>query len=101
MRRWIGRTTALSLIPVVAGMAATAASGTPEPQRPTAVTVERIVLLMRHGVRPPTKNPPMPTGTAADPWPAWGVPPGYLTDRGAKPAIQASPVAMVRWSLSE
>lgn len=84
MRGWIGRTAALSAASIMAGIAATGASGTPEPQGTPAVTVERVVLLMRHGVRPPTKNPPMPAGTAADPWPAWDVPPGYLTESGAK-----------------
>ncbi len=39
---------------------------------------------MRHGVRPPTKNPPMPAGTAAQDWPDWPVPPGWLTPHGAK-----------------
>jgi 4-phytase/acid phosphatase len=46
-------------------------------------TVERVVLIMRHGVRPPTKQPPMPAGIAADPWPGWDVPPGHLTHHGA------------------
>jgi 4-phytase/acid phosphatase len=48
------------------------------------LTVERVVMLMRHGVRPPTKNPPMPAGMAADPWPNWSVAPGWLTPHGAK-----------------
>lgn len=47
------------------------------------LTPDRIVLLMRHGVRPPTKNPPMKAGIAADPWPRWDVAPGYLTQHGA------------------
>ncbi|MES3151583.1 histidine-type phosphatase [Sphingomonas faeni] len=45
--------------------------------------VDRVVMLMRHGVRPPTKAPPMPAGTAAEAWPAWPVKPGYLTPHGA------------------
>lgn len=49
----------------------------------TPLTVDRIVLLMRHGVRPPTKSPPMKPGIASDPWPNWDVPPGYLTHHGA------------------
>ena len=47
------------------------------------LTPDRLVLLMRHGVRPPTKNPPMKPGVAADPWPSWDVPPGDLTHHGA------------------
>lgn len=44
---------------------------------------EGVVVMMRHGVRPPTKNPPMPRGIAAQEWPNWNVPPGYLTAHGA------------------
>lgn len=51
------------------------------------VRVERVVMLMRHGVRPPTKDPAMPAGTAAAPWPSWSVPAGWLTLHGAA-AIQ-------------
>jgi len=46
--------------------------------------LERIVLLMRHGIRPPTKDNVTPPGIAADPWPSWNTPFGYLTDHGAK-----------------
>ncbi|MFS2108474.1 histidine-type phosphatase [Sphingomonas sp. Sphisp140] len=51
---------------------------------PVGLTVDRVVLLMRHGVRPPTKAPPMPAGMAADPWPSWPVAPGWLTPHGAE-----------------
>ncbi|WP_395337189.1 histidine-type phosphatase [Novosphingobium sp. BL-8H] len=47
------------------------------------LTVDRVVLVMRHGVRPPTKEPAMPPGTAADDWPRWPVAPGWLTPHGA------------------
>lgn len=50
--------------------------------------LERVVLLMRHGVRPPTKSPPMAPGTAAQPWPGWDVPPGHLTRNGTR-AVEA------------
>jgi 4-phytase/acid phosphatase len=53
-----------------------------EPATPTGLKLDRIVLLMRHGVRPPTKSPPMPEGTANQPWPNWPVAPGYLTPHG-------------------
>jgi len=65
-------------------LALAAASGASAPAQSPKMMVERVVLLMRHGVRPPTKNPPMPVGTAAEPWPSWSVAPGYLTDRGAQ-----------------
>jgi len=72
MRKLILAATALALI------AATGAEAKPR------VKVERVVLLMRHGVRPPTKAQPMPVGIAADAWPAWPVKPGYLTPHGAQ-----------------
>lgn len=49
----------------------------------SGLRVDRVVMLMRHGVRPPTKAPPMPAGTAAEAWPEWPVKPGYLTPHGA------------------
>ncbi len=54
-----------------------------QPPAKTDLRVDRVVMLMRHGVRPPTKAPPMPAGTAAETWPAWPVQPGYLTPHGA------------------
>lgn len=44
--------------------------------------LERVVMLMRHGVRPPTKAPVAPPGIADKPWPAWSTPFGELTPRG-------------------
>ncbi|EJU14574.1 phosphoanhydride phosphohydrolase [Sphingomonas sp. LH128] len=52
-------------------------------QEPEGMTLERVVGLMRHGVRPPTKTPPLPDGYAKDAWPKWDVPAGHLTQRGA------------------
>ncbi|MGR6328047.1 histidine-type phosphatase [Sphingomonas sp. XXL09] len=54
-----------------------------EPAVPAGLQVDRVVMLMRHGVRPPTKAPPMPAGTAIERWPDWPVAPGYLTPHGA------------------
>lgn len=51
---------------------------------PPGLSVDRVVLLMRHGVRPPTKAQPMPAGVAADAWPSWPVAPGWLTPHGAE-----------------
>ena len=50
---------------------------------PRGLKLDRVVLLMRHGVRPPTKSPAMPAGVAAEAWPDWPVKPGYLTLNGA------------------
>jgi 4-phytase/acid phosphatase len=44
--------------------------------------LERVVMLMRHGVRPPTKATVGPPGTADKPWPAWGTGFGELTWHG-------------------
>jgi 4-phytase/acid phosphatase len=53
---------------------------------PELVT-DSAVLLMRHGVRPPTHEPPLDPAIAPSPWPSWEVPDGYLTPHGAQ-AIQ-------------
>ena len=66
--------TAAAILLASIGSVATAQAG---------LRVDRVVMLMRHGVRPPTKAPPMPAGTAAEAWPAWPVKPGYLTPHGA------------------
>ena len=45
--------------------------------------LERVVMLMRHGVRPPTKLQPIPVEYSPLPWPTWPVGPGLLTPHGA------------------
>lgn len=59
--------------------------------------LDRVVLVMRHGVRPPTKTPPMPAGVASDPWPVWPVPPGYLTPHGAQAVVLVARADRARW----
>ena len=49
-----------------------------------ALKVERVVMLMRHGIRPPTKLQPIPPKYSATPWPRWSTGPGLLTPHGAK-----------------
>jgi 4-phytase/acid phosphatase len=44
--------------------------------------LERVVMLMRHGIRPPTSATPVPSGYANDRWPEWPVDFGLLTERG-------------------
>ena len=46
--------------------------------------LQRVVLLMRHGIRPPTKLQPIPPQYAAAPWPQWSTAPGLLTPHGAQ-----------------
>ena len=48
--------------------------------------LERVVIVMRHGVRPPTKSAEQLAPLADKPWPGddvWGVKPGELTAHGA------------------
>ena len=44
--------------------------------------LERAVLLIRHGVRPPTHEPALDPAVAPSAWPSWEVPDGYLTPHG-------------------
>jgi len=48
-----------------------------------ALKLERVVLVQRHGVRPPTSSNEVLAKFAAAPWPSWSVPPGELTAHGA------------------
>jgi len=84
MRKATTFRTLLGGIALVLSLGGNGPAGPAADAPPPGLSVDRVVLLMRHGVRPPTKNPPMPAGTAAEPWPAWSVAPGYLTDRGAQ-----------------
>ena len=43
-----------------------------------------VVIVSRHGVRSPTGKTDQLNQYSAKPWPAWPVPPGYLTEHGAK-----------------
>ncbi len=49
----------------------------------SAMTLERVVLVQRHGVRPPTSTNAELGVFSAAPWPAWPVAPGELTPHGA------------------
>ncbi len=53
------------------------------PAQAAPLKLEHVVLLMRHGVRPPTHEPALDPAIAPDPWPAWDVPDGDLTPHGA------------------
>jgi 4-phytase/acid phosphatase len=41
-----------------------------------------VVILSRHGIRSPTWSAERLNQYSAEPWPDWGVPPGYLTPHG-------------------
>jgi len=55
-----------------------------EPDAAAGLKLERVVLLMRHGIRPPTKGAVTPPGITAAPWPKWDAPYGHLTAHGAE-----------------
>lgn len=85
MRSILSAAAATILLASTASLAAGQGGGAGRGQGavPAGLHVDRVVMLMRHGVRPPTKSPPMPAGTAAQAWPEWPVKPGYLTPHGA------------------
>ncbi len=43
-----------------------------------------VVIVSRHGVRSPTGKTDQLNRYSSQPWPVWSVPPGYLTEHGAK-----------------
>lgn len=47
-------------------------------------TLDRVVVVMRHGVRPPTKAQVIDKGLTTREWPKWDVPFGYLTTHGTQ-----------------
>ncbi len=61
-----------------------ASSPAAAPDDVPGLKLERVVLLMRHGIRPPTKATVTPPGIAAAPWPRWEAPYGHLTAHGAE-----------------
>lgn len=72
--RWAGALTALAM---------PAASPAAAPVMP-GWTLDRVVVVMRHGVRPPTKAQPLPPGMAPAPWPTWDVDWGELSYHGER-----------------
>lgn len=73
---------------MLAGSCVTAAEARARPSYARRVSArlvpDRIVMLMRHGIRAPLDGE-VPDGTRiARPWPRWPVPPSQLTPRGAQ-----------------
>jgi 4-phytase/acid phosphatase len=54
------------------------------PQNSGKDSVKLVVVIERHGVRPPTSEVSHLNQYSSQPWPQWSVPPGYLTQHGAK-----------------
>ena len=85
---WIALVLALAASPSMAKPAA----------QPAGLKLERVVLLMRHGIRPPTKATVTPPGIASQPWPAWDAPWGHLTAHGAKAVIELARYDRAVWA---
>jgi 4-phytase/acid phosphatase len=66
---------------LVLGPQASPASGAPTSDK---LTLERIVLVARHGVRSPTQGPDVLSKATPQRWPDWPVAPGILTDHGRR-----------------
>ncbi|WP_294332203.1 histidine-type phosphatase [uncultured Sphingomonas sp.] len=80
------------MLPALAGLLCTATPGLARPQPST----ERVILLMRHGVRSPLDGE-VPAGTRTrHPWPRWTAPAEQVTPHGAA-ALRALAQADRRW----
>ncbi len=80
------------------GLALTLASPALAGTRPAdPLVVDRVVMLMRHGVRPPTKAPAMPPEVTPERWPDWPTQPGWLTPHGALAVSRLGPVDARVW----
>ncbi|MCA0394436.1 MAG: histidine-type phosphatase [Proteobacteria bacterium] len=91
LRRW---STAILVAGILAGCVHPVLPATDAHEsKDDTLRLERVVMLMRHGIRPPTKLPPIEERFTRQPWPDWEVPAGHLTARGFDGAI-----LMGRWS---
>ncbi|MGD9597285.1 MAG: histidine-type phosphatase [Steroidobacteraceae bacterium] len=73
----------LPLVALIGLVACAAPREQPAASADASPGVERVVMLMRHGVRPPTKDPAIPPGYTPEKWPSWPVAAGELTPHGA------------------
>lgn len=85
MIRKIAAFAAVLAAPLVLAAAPIPADG-PVPGPAPGLTLERVVMVMRHGIRPPTSATPAPPSYTTDIWPSWPVDYGLLTPRGAQGA---------------
>jgi 4-phytase/acid phosphatase len=67
-------------LPVAVLAASQSAHAQPEPRW----RLDRVVVVMRHGVRPPTKPDALPAVMTSAPWPTWDVGWGELTGHGTQ-----------------
>lgn len=81
-----------------AAVPGTATAAAPSPASTAGLKLERVVMLMRHGVRSPTKANVSPPGTNDKPWPKWPVGFGELTPHGADAASLVGTWDRGNWS---
>ena len=74
-------TSAVALSPASAWAQPPASAPAAAPAR--GAELEYVVIVSRHGVRPPISQPGAIDKYAAAPWPVWETKPGYLTPHGA------------------
>lgn len=96
--RFISLLAALAL-PTAALIGCSGSSAAPESQAPaeSLLRVERVVMLMRHGVRPPTKARIAPEGSHDLPWPDWPVAFGELTPHGYQAIVKLAQWDRQHW----
>lgn len=83
----MSRVTSFLILSVLSCGIAACGTHTPAANNPPAgksdeLRLDRVVMLMRHGVRPPTKAQVVPAGMNDQPWPKWSVDYGELTTHG-------------------
>ncbi len=69
------------LVLLIAALLAVAAPAAADPH------LVRVVMVQRHGIRPPTKDNAALAKYAAEPWPSWSVAPGELTPHGRETVV--------------
>lgn len=62
--------------------------------------LERVVLVQRHGVRPPTASNDKLNTLSAEAWPAWPVAPGELTPRGFEQVRLVASTIRIHYALA-
>jgi 4-phytase/acid phosphatase len=77
---------AIGLLPALLAAASLSGAQSAPQNSPAPCTNELkyVVIVSRHGVRSPTGKTDRLNQYSSKPWPAWSVPPGYLTEHGAK-----------------
>ena len=97
MRRLVRR--GMATLAAVATLSLPAAAPANEPAvAEPGWQLDRVVVLMRHGVRPPTKAEALPAGLAPAPWPTWDVGWGELSHHGERAVAQLGAFDRARYA---